>query len=400
MQMAEIGPGVAGGNNRQTLTDDDAKGRALFKTWCDEAGLTMGVDRDGHHVHAPRGHRPGCAAGLCRLRTSTPSRPAAAMTACSACSRALEARAHPERPRHQDQAPDRRHQLDQRGGRALRPGHARLRRLRRRPYAGLRLWPQGPGGQDLRRRAEAHRLAGRRGGRRAQDARLFRVSHRAGPDPRGREQADRRRHPRPGPVVAGVHADRQGGAHRLDADGDARQCRPRHGPHPRDGADGRDGQPAGRRRRRRPDVLLAEFAQRPSRQGRLHRRHPLARPGQARRHARAHRGGSAEDLRGARRRLRRSSRSAISIRSPSIPCWSTACARPPSGSATATWTSSPAPVTTPAGRRKVAPTTMVMCPCVDGLSHNEDENRSRTEWATAGADVLLHAVLETAEIVR
>ena len=32
MEMAKIGPGVAGGNNRQTLTDDDAKGRALFQT--------------------------------------------------------------------------------------------------------------------------------------------------------------------------------------------------------------------------------------------------------------------------------------------------------------------------------------------------------------------------------
>jgi N-carbamoyl-L-amino-acid hydrolase len=47
---------------------------------------------------------------------------------------------------------------------------------------------------------------------------------------------------------------------------------------------------------------------------------------------------------------------------------------------------------------KVAPATMVMCPCVDGLSHNEAEEISK-EWATAGADVLLHAVLETAEIV-
>jgi N-carbamoyl-L-amino-acid hydrolase len=46
---------------------------------------------------------------------------------------------------------------------------------------------------------------------------------------------------------------------------------------------------------------------------------------------------------------------------------------------------------------KVAPATMVMCPCVDGLSHNEAENISK-EWAAAGADVLFHAVLETAEI--
>jgi N-carbamoyl-L-amino-acid hydrolase len=48
---------------------------------------------------------------------------------------------------------------------------------------------------------------------------------------------------------------------------------------------------------------------------------------------------------------------------------------------------------------RVAPTAMVMCPCVDGLSHNEDENITK-EWATAGADVLFHAALETAEIVK
>ena len=47
MDMAKIGPGVAGGNNRQTLTDEDAEGRELFKTWCDAAGLTMGVDKMG-----------------------------------------------------------------------------------------------------------------------------------------------------------------------------------------------------------------------------------------------------------------------------------------------------------------------------------------------------------------
>ena len=47
MEMARIGPGVAGGNNRQTLTDADAEGRALFRTWCEEAGCTMGIDSLG-----------------------------------------------------------------------------------------------------------------------------------------------------------------------------------------------------------------------------------------------------------------------------------------------------------------------------------------------------------------
>jgi N-carbamoyl-L-amino-acid hydrolase len=47
MEMAKIGPGVAGGNNRQTLTDEDGEGRRLFQKWCDAAGLTMGVDQMG-----------------------------------------------------------------------------------------------------------------------------------------------------------------------------------------------------------------------------------------------------------------------------------------------------------------------------------------------------------------
>jgi len=47
MEMAKIGPGVAGGNNRQTLTDEDAEGRALFQKWCDDAGCTMGIDAMG-----------------------------------------------------------------------------------------------------------------------------------------------------------------------------------------------------------------------------------------------------------------------------------------------------------------------------------------------------------------
>ncbi|MDG4856063.1 MULTISPECIES: Zn-dependent hydrolase [unclassified Mesorhizobium] len=47
MEMAKIGPGIAGGNNRQTLTDSDKQGRELFRSWCDEAGLTMGVDQMG-----------------------------------------------------------------------------------------------------------------------------------------------------------------------------------------------------------------------------------------------------------------------------------------------------------------------------------------------------------------
>ena len=54
MEMAKIGPGVAGGNNRQTLTDEDGEGRALFSKWCEEAGCAMGLDTMGNmFAHYP-----------------------------------------------------------------------------------------------------------------------------------------------------------------------------------------------------------------------------------------------------------------------------------------------------------------------------------------------------------
>ena len=55
--------------------------------------------------------------------------------------------------------------------------------------------------------------------------------------------------------------------------------------------------------------------------------------------------------------------------------------------------------TSNSSKGRVAPTAMIMCPCVDGLSHNEAEEIS-PEWAEAGANVLFHAVVETAEIVE
>ena len=58
MEMSKIGPGVAGGNNRQTLTDDDAKGRELFKSWCEKEGLAMGLDTMGNMFARREGTDP------------------------------------------------------------------------------------------------------------------------------------------------------------------------------------------------------------------------------------------------------------------------------------------------------------------------------------------------------
>ncbi len=57
-ELAKIGPGVRGGSNRQTLTDADAEGRALFKSWCDAAGMTMGVDALGNMFARREGEDP------------------------------------------------------------------------------------------------------------------------------------------------------------------------------------------------------------------------------------------------------------------------------------------------------------------------------------------------------
>jgi N-carbamoyl-L-amino-acid hydrolase len=58
MDMAKIGPGVAGGNNRQTVTDEDSAGRHLFKDWCEAAGCTMGLDTMGNMFATRAGKDP------------------------------------------------------------------------------------------------------------------------------------------------------------------------------------------------------------------------------------------------------------------------------------------------------------------------------------------------------
>ena len=57
-EMAKIGPGIAGGNNRQTLTDEDAEGRVLFEEWCRKAGMTLGVDEMGTMFASREGSDP------------------------------------------------------------------------------------------------------------------------------------------------------------------------------------------------------------------------------------------------------------------------------------------------------------------------------------------------------
>ncbi|WP_291297429.1 Zn-dependent hydrolase [Elioraea sp.] len=58
MAMAAIGPGIAGGSNRQTLTEADGEGRRMLSQWCDALGLRLSVDRVGNMAFLREGADP------------------------------------------------------------------------------------------------------------------------------------------------------------------------------------------------------------------------------------------------------------------------------------------------------------------------------------------------------
>jgi len=61
MQMAQIGPGIAGGCNRQALTDADKAGRDLFVRWARDAGCEITVDAVGNIFARRSGSHPDAA---------------------------------------------------------------------------------------------------------------------------------------------------------------------------------------------------------------------------------------------------------------------------------------------------------------------------------------------------
>ncbi|AOK18787.1 Zn-dependent hydrolase [Burkholderia cepacia] len=61
MEMAKVGATAKGGVRRLALTEADAAGRALFETWCRDAGLALSVDRVGNLFARRAGTRPDAA---------------------------------------------------------------------------------------------------------------------------------------------------------------------------------------------------------------------------------------------------------------------------------------------------------------------------------------------------
>ena len=399
MEMAKIGPGIAGGNNRQTLTDADGEGRHLFKTWCEAAGLEMGVDQMGTMFARREGTDPdalpvyvgshldtqptggkydgvlGVLGGLEVIRTLNDldiktrhpivvtnwtneegTRFAPAMLASG-----VFAGVHA-----QDYAYDRKDREGKRFGDELErigwKGEEKVGARKMKAFFELHI-EQGPILE-------------------AEDIDIGVVTHGQGPE------------------VAAGHADRPRGAYRLDADAEARAM-PGFG-------------------MARVTELVHEVAMdyQPDAVGAIGHMevYPNSRNIIAGRTVftvdirspnkavldemdERIRAGHRADLRGARTSNSRSSRSGISIRSPSTRAASKAIR-----DAAERLGYSHRNIVSGAGHdacwiNRVAPTAMVMCPCVDGLSHNEAEEIF-PEWAAAGCDVLFHAVVETAGIVE
>ncbi len=61
MEMAQIGPGVAGGNCRLALSDFDREGRDLFVRWCQDAGCSITIDKMGNIFARRPGSDPSMA---------------------------------------------------------------------------------------------------------------------------------------------------------------------------------------------------------------------------------------------------------------------------------------------------------------------------------------------------
>ena len=150
MTMAKIGATPKGGVCRLALTDLDKEGPRPDRELGEGSGLHGQRRPDGQRLHAPRRAQPGRRAGHDRLARGLAAdrRPLRRHLRRAGRSRSDP---HAQRSRHRDRASGRSRDLDQRGRLALRAGHGRLGRVRRRVHARLRAVAQGRGRQDDRR---------------------------------------------------------------------------------------------------------------------------------------------------------------------------------------------------------------------------------------------------------
>ena len=197
MTMAEIGATPAGGVNRQTLTDEDRRGRDLFRSWCEEAGVQVSVDRMGSMFARRQGtdaDQPPVMLGSHLDSQPTGGKFDGALGVLAALEVVRALNDHGIRTRAPLEVVN---WTNEEGCRfppamiasGVFAGVFDLEHgLSRRDHAGRTI------GEEL----ERHRLRGRAAGRAAAGRRAVRAAHRAGPDPGSRGSADRGRDRRTG----------------------------------------------------------------------------------------------------------------------------------------------------------------------------------------------------------
>ena len=144
--------------------------------------------RHGRDVRPPRRHAPTCRRSP-SAAISTPSRPAASSTVCSACWPRSRRCARCVEAGYETYAPIEVVNWTNEEGSRFAPGHGRLRRVRAGVRARLGARAHRPRWRELWRGARRHRLSRRRTLRRASAVGVLRTAYRAGADPGGRRHA-------------------------------------------------------------------------------------------------------------------------------------------------------------------------------------------------------------------
>ena len=203
MTMAQYGATPAGGVNRQALSAEDIAARRQMKAWADEYGFVISTDDIGNLFVRREGTLPEAEPIITGSHIDSQPK-GGKFDGIYGVMAGLGGSRGARRRCHFDQAADRGHSLDGRGGEPVPAGAYGLPRfygptgagegVRHRRFGGCfgRAGVEGNTGGRARHSPASDRLFGRR---------LYRNPHRARADPGGRGKDHRRRHRNPGDTL-------------------------------------------------------------------------------------------------------------------------------------------------------------------------------------------------------
>ena len=217
MEMAKIGATPKGGVKRLTLTDLDRQSRELFRTWCEAAGCTVTVDEMGNMF----ARRPGQDNTLAPVMVGShlDTQPTGGkFDGALGVLGALEVVRSLNDLNIKTRRPIEVANWTNEEGSRYAPAM-----ISSGVFAGVydkefAYACKDSEGKALGDELEADRLQGRGARRRPSRACLLRAAYRAGPDPGGRVDRRRRRHPWTGAALVRNSLDRVREPRRLDAD--------------------------------------------------------------------------------------------------------------------------------------------------------------------------------------